>query len=115
MGTTGNGIGTSEAPSGGATAPRNESNYPCSGRTGNDDDDDGFYILTVPDDKWASPDLPLEAGHRNCVSAPGEVVSRRSGIIVNQTITDPIGGRGADGGAKSTGRCRRGPEEISAR
>lgn len=119
MGTTGDGNRTLKAPSGAATNRRNESDHGGAGDAGDDnDDDEGFYILTVPDDKWVSPDLPLEAGHRNCVTSPGGAVSTRLGTLAKQATVGSIGGgRGAGGGAAVTpaARGRRGPEEGSAR
>lgn len=60
--------------------------------------EDGFYVLTVPDGKWTSPDLPPEAGRR-----PSSVVDCPSPVISGGR---PTGVRGAYGQRNNTTGAR---------
>lgn len=60
--------------------------------------EDGFYVLTVPDGKWTSPDLPPEAGRR-----PSGVVDCPSPVIGGSR---PTGVRGAYGQRNNTTGAR---------
>lgn len=58
---------------------------------GEDPDNLGFYVLTVPDDKWISPDLPPEAGKRPDSMSAG--ISGGSGGVGGGVGVRPIGAR----------------------
>lgn len=76
--------GSDEVSSGSTKTFSRKTSQDCvNGEDDDDDDDEGFCIFKVPDDKWMSPDLPVEAGQRvdgGSTTRRGSVMSVDSGM-----------------------------------
>lgn len=63
------------------------------------DRDEGFYILTVPDDKWISTDLPPEAGARKAsIRCTADGAASPRSAMIGRAVNGAMMGDGDTGG-----------------